>query len=119
MRRISLRSTMLGMVSARLLQRNIGPKLMTPEESKQAERDLIRDYQKLFATPEGKRVEASISQVCGYDADFTTLVAQGSQHEIGFALGMRHVAWYIKSQLVRDPDAVQPEETENQEQILS
>lgn len=92
---------------------------MTPKESKQAERDLIKDYQKVFTTPEGKRVQASISQVCGYDEDYTVLMASGNQHEIDFALGMRHVAWYIKTQLVRDPDAVQPEETENQEQILS
>ncbi len=91
---------------------------MTPEEAKQAERDLIGDHQKVFATPEGKRVLASISQVCGYDEDYTMLVATGNQHDIGFALGMRQVAWHIKCQLVRDPDAVQPEQTENQEQIL-
>ena len=85
----------------------------------QAEKDLIKDYQKVFATPEGKRVLASISQVCGYDEDYTTLVAQGTQHEIGFALGMRHMAWYIKTQLVRDPDAEQPIEIDDQEPTLS
>lgn len=83
----------------------------------QAEKDLINDYKELFGSDRGKRVEASISQVCGYDADYTTLVSQGNQHEIGFHLGLRYVAWYIKSQLVRDPDAVQPEQTEDQEQV--
>ncbi len=85
----------------------------------QAEKDLINDYKKLFGTPEGKRVLASICQVSGYDESYRMPIASNNPQEVGFVLGMREIAWYIKSQLVRDPDAEQPEQTDDQENILS
>lgn len=77
---------------------------MDKDEAKQ----LIRDYQGAFDTPEGKRVLENLSIEC---LECLSTFVPSSQFSTAFNEGKRYVILYIRGVLAKDPNVVRQTET--------
>ncbi len=77
---------------------------MDKDEAKQ----LIRDFQGTFDTPEGKRVLEKLSEEC-FENQPTFVVS--NQYGTAFHEGKRNVILYIRAMLAKDPNIVRQTET--------
>lgn len=77
-------------------------------------KQLIRDFQGTFDTPEGKRVLENLSNECFENQP--TFVAN-NQYGTAFHEGKRNVILYIRSMLAKDPNVVRQTETIKEKEI--
>ncbi len=77
---------------------------MDKDEVKQ----LIRDFQCVADTPEGKRMLEHLSQEC---LECVSTFVSGNQFGTAFNEGKRYVILYIRGMLARDPNIIRQTET--------
>lgn len=71
-------------------------------------KQLIRDFQGTFDTPDGKRVLENLSAKC---REHEATYRPGSFDATAYYEGMRSVILYIRAQLAKDPNIVRQTET--------
>ncbi len=71
-------------------------------------KQLIRDFQGTFDTPEGKRVLGNLSEEC-FESQATFVAS--NQYGTAFHEGKRNVILYIRAMLAKDPNIVRQTET--------
>ena len=77
-------------------------------DRKDKAKQLIRDCQGTFDTPEGKRFLTELSHEC---FEGRNTFVSNNQHGTAFNEGKRYVILYIRDILTKDPNAVRQTET--------